>query len=146
VVALLDGLYDELWTGGKASYKLGGIIEDGGDLIIHAPQMKEFSRTHGKRIERFGYAPIERIREIVSASPELSQDLCVAAHLAHVAYGSQSNGEQSFRITLSSAISRERCEAAKLSYADPSGFDIESFRDDADTLIVERAGRDLYIV
>ena len=37
VVALLDEHYDELWVGGKASYKLGGIIEEGGELIIYAP-------------------------------------------------------------------------------------------------------------
>jgi nickel-dependent lactate racemase len=146
VVALLDSHYDELWTGGKASYKLGGIIEDGGELIIHAPQITEFSRTHGAGIERFGYAPIERIRELVETSPDLAKDLCVAAHLAHVAYGSRPEGGQRFRITLSSGISRERCESANLSYADPSEFDIESYRGDADTLIVERAGRDLYLV
>lgn len=146
VVALLDSHYDELWTGGKASYKLGGIIEDGGELIIYAPQITEFSRTHGEGIERFGYAPIERVREMVAASPDLARDLCVAAHLAHVAYGSQSNGEQRFRITLSTAISRDRCEAANLSYADPLEFDIERYRSDTDTLIVERAGRDLYVV
>ncbi len=146
VVALLDSHYDELWTGGKASYKLGGIIEDGGELVIHAPQITEFSRTHGEGIERFGYAPIERIRELVDTSPDLAKDLCVAAHLAHFAYGSRSDGEQRFRITLSSAISRERCEAANLSYANPTEFDIESYRGDENTLIVERAGRDLYLV
>ena len=146
VVALLDDHYDELWTGGKASYKLGGIIEDGGELIIHAPQLAEFSRTHGERIERFGYAPIERIRELVEKDPELARDLCVAAHLAHVAYGSRSGGEQRFRITLSSAISQARCKAANLSYIDPVEFDLESYRQDGDTLIVERAGRDLYLV
>jgi len=146
VVALLDSHYDELWTGGKASYKLGGIIEDGGELIIHAPQIAEFSRTHGRGIERFGYAPIERIRELVETSPDLAKDLCVAAHLAHVAYGSRVGGDQRFRITLSSSISRERCERANLSYANPSDFDVESYGGDADTLIVERAGRDLYIV
>jgi nickel-dependent lactate racemase len=33
VVALLDEHYDELWVGGKASYKLGGVIEEGGECI-----------------------------------------------------------------------------------------------------------------
>ncbi len=146
VVALLDGHYDELWTGGKASYKLGGIIADGGELLIHAPQITEFSHTHGGGIERFGYAPIERVRELVSTHPELAENLCVAEHLAHVAYGFDSNGEQRFRITLSSAISRERCEAANLAYADPLRFDLSNYSGDGDTLIVERAGRDLYIV
>ncbi|MDI1240681.1 MAG: lactate racemase domain-containing protein [bacterium] len=146
VVALLDTHYDELWTGGKASYKLGGIIEDGGELVIHAPQITEFSRSHGAVIERFGYAPIDIIRELVSTSPELAENLCVAAHLAHVAYGSKPNGDHLFRITLSSAISRERCEAAHLSYADPLKFDLGIYRGDGDTLVVQRAGRDLYIV
>jgi hypothetical protein len=146
VVALLDGHYDELWTGGKASYKLGGIIEDGGELIIHAPQITEFSRTHGVGIERYGYAPIEQIRELVATTPDLAKDLCVAAHLAHVAYGSRADGSQRFTITLSSSISRERCEAANLSYAAPAEFEIESYRRDGDTLIVARAGRDLYLV
>lgn len=146
VVALLDDHYDELWTGGKASYKLGGIIEDGGELIIHAPQISEFSRTHGTGIERYGYAPIERIRDLVATTPDLANDLCVAAHLAHVAYGSRLDGSQRFTITLSSSISRERCEAANLAYADPAEFDIENYRGDGDTLVVERAGRDLYLV
>src|ERR1043166_9803664 len=34
VVALLDSHYDELWVGGKASYKLGAIIEEGGELTL----------------------------------------------------------------------------------------------------------------
>ena len=150
VVAVLDRHYDELWTGGKASYKLGGIIEDGGELIIYAPHLTDFSRTHGEKIERFGYAPIEQIRKMVAKSPELAEDLCVAAHLAHVAYAGRENGkgtvEPRFRITLSSQVSKERCAQTHLSYTDPAAFDIESFRDEADTLIVERAGRDLYLV
>ena len=36
VIAILDKHYTDLWTGGKASYKLGGIIEDGGELVIYA--------------------------------------------------------------------------------------------------------------
>ena len=38
VVALLDEVYDELWVGGKASYKLGPIMEGGAELIIYAPR------------------------------------------------------------------------------------------------------------
>lgn len=150
VVALLEDHYDELWTGGKASYKLGGVIEDGGELIIHAPKLAEFSRTHGARIEKFGYRPIEAIKEMVDRTPELREDLCVAAHLAHVSYGSRRNGEAErvarFRITLSSAIDKERCEAANLSFLDCEEFDLENYRDDPDTLVVERAGRDLYLI
>ncbi len=59
VVALLDEHYDELWVGGKASYKLGGIIEEGGELIIYAPHLRAISETHGLLIEKYGYAPID---------------------------------------------------------------------------------------
>jgi nickel-dependent lactate racemase len=150
VLAVLDRHYDELWTGGKASYKLGAIIEDGGELIIYAPHLTHFSRTHGKKIEKFGYAPIERIREMAESEAELTEDLCVAAHLAHVAYAGRQNGvgafEPRFRITLCSQISKQRCEGANLGYADPNKFDLESLQRDPDTLIVQRAGRDLYLV
>ena len=150
VVALLDRHFDELWTGGKASYKLGGIIEDGGELIIYAPHLTQFSRTHGKKIERFGYAPIERIKELAASEPELAEDLCVAAHLAHVAYAGARADDGSvggrFRITLASQISRERCERANLGYTEPAELDIDRLEQDPDTLVVERAGRDLYLV
>jgi len=150
VVAVLDRHFDELWTGGKASYKLGGIIEDGGELIIFAPHLSHFSRTHGKKIERFGYAPIERVREMATAEPELADDLCVAAHLAHVAYAGRQNSdgtfEPRFRLTLSSQISKERCEKANLGYADPTELDIDRFQKDPETLVVQRAGRDLYLI
>src|SRR6202008_1815055 len=59
VVALLHEHYDELWVGGKASYKLGGIIEEGGELIIYAPHLRSISETHGRLIEKYGYAPLD---------------------------------------------------------------------------------------
>nr|MDQ3802927.1 lactate racemase domain-containing protein [Acidobacteriota bacterium] len=86
VVALLDEHYDELWVGGKASYKLGGIIEEGGELIIYAPHLRAVSETHGRLIEKYGYAPLDRVREVVALSAELQANLAVAAHLAHVSY------------------------------------------------------------
>ena len=64
VVALLDEHYDELWVGGKASYRLGAIIEEGGELFIYAPHLRCLSVTHGEFIKKFGgYAPLEKITE-----------------------------------------------------------------------------------
>src|SRR5262249_25950256 len=71
IVALLDEHYDEMWVGGKASYKLGAIVEDGGELLIYAPQLKGISTTHGRLIEKYGYAPLEQVREMVDGSDEL---------------------------------------------------------------------------
>src|SRR5258705_11129449 len=52
VVALLDRHYDELWGGGKGSYKLGSIIEAGGELIIYAPELNQLSATHSYLIQK----------------------------------------------------------------------------------------------
>jgi nickel-dependent lactate racemase len=150
VVALLDEHYDELWVGGKASYKLGGIIENGGELIIYAPQLKCLSETHGALIEKYGYGVIERMQELVAESGELEENLCVAAHLAHVAYAGRTtaSGEivPRFQITLASQVDEATCRRVNLGYMDYHKFDRSDYEDDADTLIVERAGRDLYLV
>src|SRR5438477_11314182 len=93
VVALLDEHYDELWVGGKASYKLGAIIEEGGELIIYAPHLTKLSETHGALIEKYGYAPLESVRDMLGVSQELRENLCIAALLAHVAYAGRLDHE-----------------------------------------------------
>jgi lactate racemase len=150
VVALLDEHYDELWVGGKASYKLGGVIESGGELIIYAPHLRCLSETHGTIIERFGYGVIQQIQELVAESGELEENLCVAAHLAHVAYAGREieTGRivPRYKITLASQIDEETCRRVNLGFMDYRKFRLEDYENDPDTLIVERAGRDLYLV
>lgn len=150
VVALLDEHYDEMWVGGKASYKLGAVIEDGGELVIYAPHLKGISTTHGALIEKYGYAPIEQVREMVEGSDELRANLCVAAHLAHVSYagriGADGRIEPRYRITLASGIPEDVCRRVKLGFADCGTIDIAAARLDPDTLVVENAGRDLFLI
>ncbi|MET0624007.1 MAG: lactate racemase domain-containing protein [Pyrinomonadaceae bacterium] len=150
VVALLDEHYDELWVGGKASYKLGGIIEEGGELIIYAPHLRAISETHGLLIEKYGYAPIDRVREMVALSTELRSNLAVAAHLAHVSYaGSRDETGKvvpRYKITMASALDEATCRRVNLGFLDHREFRREDYDRDPDTLVVERAGRDLYLV
>ncbi|MFL6253605.1 MAG: lactate racemase domain-containing protein [Pyrinomonadaceae bacterium] len=150
VVALLDEHYDELWVGGKASYKLGGIIEEGGELIIYAPHLRAISETHGLLIEKYGYAPIDRVREMVALSTELRSNLAVAAHLAHVSYaGSRDESGKvipRYAITMASALDEATCRRVNLGFMDHRQFRREDYDQDPDTLVVERAGRDLYLV
>jgi nickel-dependent lactate racemase len=150
VVALLDEHYDELWVGGKASYKLGGIIEEGGELIIYAPHLRSISETHGKLIEKYGYAPLDRVREMVALSTELQNNLAVAAHLAHVSYAGARDATgrvvPRYQITMASALDQETCQRVNLGFMDYRTFKREDFENDPDTLIVDRAGRDLYLV
>lgn len=150
VVALLDEHYDELWVGGKASYKLGGIVEEGGELVIYAPHLRAISETHGLLIEKYGYAPIDRVREMVALSTELRSNLAVAAHLAHVSYaGSRDETGKvvpRYKITMASALDEATCRRVNLGFMDHREFRREDFDSDPDTLVVERAGRDLYLV
>jgi lactate racemase len=150
VVALLDEHYDELWVGGKASYKLGGIIEPGGELIIYAPHLRSISETHGRLIEKYGYAPLDRVREMVALSSELQSNLAVAAHLAHVSYAGQRDETgrviPRYRITMAAALDEATCRRVNLGFMDHRQFRRADYENDPDTLIVEKAGRDLYLV
>jgi nickel-dependent lactate racemase len=150
VVALLDPHYDELWVGGKASYKLGAIIEEGGELIIYAPHLTKLSETHGALIEKYGYAPLESVRDMLGVSQELRENLCIAAHLAHVAYAGRLDHSGKvvprYKITMASGLDEDTCRRVNLGYLNYRMFDYEAMRSDPDTLIVADAGRDLYQV
>jgi lactate racemase len=150
VVALLDQHYDELWVGGKASYKLGAVIADGGELIIYAPHLTRISETHGALIEKYGYAPLESVRDMLGVSQELRENLCIAAHLAHVSYAGRLDEDGKivprYRITMATGLDEATCRRVNLHYLDHQTFNPEDFHSDPDTLIVENAGRDLYQV
>lgn len=148
VIAVLDKHYTDLWTGGKASYKLGGLIEDGGELVIYAPHLTKLSETHGAAVEKFGYAPIEQVKEWAAGSHELQKNLCVAAHLAHVSYsGSGADPKRpKYKITMASGLSDPLCKKVGLGFADHENFDLAAASDDAETLVIQNAGRDLYLL
>lgn len=150
VLALLDPHYEEMWVGGKASYKLGAIVEDGGELIIYAPHLTKLSETHGALIEKYGYAPLESVRDMLGASAELRENLCIAAHLAHVAYAGRTDEHgrvvPRYRITMATGLDEETCRRVNLGYTDYRTIDKSAMNADSNTLIVENAGRDLYKV
>src|SRR5215207_9728413 len=150
IIALLDPHYDELWVGGKASYKLGAIVEEGGELIIYAPHLTRLSETHGALIEKYGYAPLESVRDMLGVSQELRENLCIAAHLAHVAYAGRLDNAGKivprYRITMASGLDEETCRRVNLGYLDYRTLDYEAMRSDSDTLFVSDSGRDLYQV
>jgi hypothetical protein len=87
---------------------------------------------------------------MVEYSDELRANLCIAAHLAHVSYGSSRNAEGQivprYRITLASAVPEEVCRRVKLGFLDHRTFRREDYEHDPNTFLVENAGRDLYLV
>ena len=126
----------------------GAIVEDGGELIIYAPHLTKLSETHGALIEKYGYAPLESVRDMLGASPELRENLCIAAHLAHVAYAGRIDDDgrivPRYRITMATGLDEETCRRVNLGYLDHHALDLESLSSQPDTLLVKDAGRDLY--
>ena len=47
VLSCAPPMYDELWTAGKAMYKLKPALAEGGELIIYAPHLDTVSHAHG---------------------------------------------------------------------------------------------------
>ena len=82
---------------------------------------------------------------MLGVSQELRENLCIAAHLAHVAYAGRIDAEgrivPRYKITMASGLDEETCRRVNLGWIDYRSF--KPIADD-DTLIVENAGRDLY--
>jgi len=145
VVGVAPSMYEDLWTAGKAAYKLDQVVADGGELIIYAPHLREFSLSHGEEVDRIGY----HVRDYFTLQPDKFGDesRCAMAHSTHVrGTGSFVDGVEKARIkvTLASAIDRERCERAGLGYRNPEEFDVDEYRKRDDSLVVEKAGEVLY--
>jgi len=56
VLGITPDIYEELWVGGKAMYKLEPVVADWGlALSVYGPQIREISSSHGDAIRRIGY-------------------------------------------------------------------------------------------
>ncbi|MCL6525815.1 MAG: lactate racemase domain-containing protein [Thermaceae bacterium] len=149
VLSWAPPMYDELWTAGKAMYKLDPALADGGELIIYAPHLDTVSKVHGKYIYEIGYHTVpyflnqwERFKHV---------PLGVLAHSTHVrGSGTWVNGQEHprIRVTLASRIGPEDCQRLNLGYLDPDTLNPEDFanREDEGVLLVRKAGETLYRV
>ncbi len=146
-LAVIPPMYEDLWTGAKGVYKLEPVIADGGEIILFAPHISEFSHTHGQILDRIGFHGTDYFRENWEAYRHYPW--AVLAHSAHVrGTATCVNGVETPRIhlTLASQISRERCEKAGLKYCDPESIDLDWWENctDPDCMYVPRAGEHLY--
>jgi nickel-dependent lactate racemase len=142
-------MYDELWTGAKAMYKLEPAIADGGEVIVYAPHLETVSHVHGKYIYEAGY----HVRDYYLKQWERFKHipLGVLAHGTHLrGSGTFENGIERARIqvTLSSRIPREDCERLGLGYLDPNAIIVDEWknREAEGVLFVPKAGEMLYRV
>jgi len=149
VLSWTPPMYDELWTGAKAMYKLEPAIADGGEVIVYAPHLDVVSHVHGKYIYEAGY----HVRDYYLKQWERFKDipLGVLAHGTHLrGSGTFENGVEQARIqvTLSSKLPKADCDILALGYLDPNSVKPEEWqgREDEGILFVPKAGEILYRV
>jgi nickel-dependent lactate racemase len=147
VLSCAPPMYDELWTGAKAMYKLEAAVALGGEVVIYAPHLDVVSHVHGKYIYEVGYHILpyflndwERFRNI---------PLGVLAHSTHLrGSGVMESGieKPNVKVTLASKISAEDCARLNLGYMDPSTINLDDWKDreNEGILFVPKAGEILY--
>jgi lactate racemase len=149
VLSVLPQMYDDIWTGAKGMYKLEPAIADGGEVVLYAPHITEFSYTHGVFLDRIGY----HCRDYFLKQWERFADVPrgVIAHSTHlIGLGTYdaSTGVETLRIkvTLATGIPEERCRRVNLNYVDPNSIRFEDWqgREDEGIKLVPHAGETLY--
>ena len=147
ILSIIPERYDDVWTGAKGMYKVEPVLEDGGEVVLLAPHISEFSYTHKKVLDQVGY----HIRDYFVKQWDKFKDFPwgVLAHSTHLRGGGVfEDGVEKPRIkvTLASQISPERCQAMNLGYLDPSTINPAEWegREDEGVLLVPNAGETLY--
>jgi lactate racemase len=149
VLSVMPAMYNEIWTGAKGMYKMEPVVADGGEVIIYAPHIHEFSLTHGKYIREIGY----HVRDYFVKQPGRFDHVPagVRAHSTHLrglgSYDPVTGIENArIRVTLSTGISEADCRAVNLGYRDPATINVAEWiaRQDENLLVVPRAGEFLY--
>ncbi len=149
VLSVLPRMYDDIWTGAKGMYKVEPAIADGGEVVLYAPHITEFSYTHGAYLDRIGY----HCRDYFLKQPDRFVEVPrgVIAHSTHLigqgAYDATS-GVETLRInvTLATGISEERCRHLNLNYTDPRSIRFEDWqgREEEGLKLIPHAGETLY--
>ncbi len=147
VLSCAPKMYDELWTGAKAMYKLEPAVAIGGEVIIYAPHLDVVSHVHGKYIYEIGYHTLEYFLNDWERFKHIP--LGVLAHSTHVrGSGVWLNGAEkpNVRVTLASQVPPEDCAKLNLGYLDPASINIAEWqnREDEGILYVPKAGEILY--
>jgi nickel-dependent lactate racemase len=149
VLSSAPPMYEELWTAGKAMYKLEPVLADGGELIIYAPHLREVSRVHGKYIYAIGYHVLDYFLQQWDRFRHVP--LGVLAHSTHVRGAGQFRDGIEYAhvdVTLASQITPEECARLNLGYCNPAEINLSDWqnREDEGILFVEKAGEMLYRV
>jgi len=127
VISCALPIYSELWTAGKAMYKLEPAVADGGELIIYAPHLSTVSAVHGEDIFAVGYHVLAYFLDQWERFSHVP--LAVLAHSTHVKGAgtfdvATSTEHPRIEVKLASQISPEDCARLNLGYLDPRSVDL----------------------
>jgi nickel-dependent lactate racemase len=114
VVYLDPEEFHSTWLGNKAIYRLRMAMADDGELIILAPELKEFGEDSeiDRLIRKYGYRGTPTTLKAVKENEDLRNNLSAAAHLIH------GSSEGRFKITYcpGPGVSREEIENVGFEY------------------------------
>ena len=147
ILSCASPMYDELWVGAKAMYKLEPVLAAGGELIIYAPHIHEVSVVHGKFIRQVGY----HCRDYFLKQWDQFKDLPwgTLAHCTHVFGGGtfeQGVEHPRAKVTLATGIPEDVCREINLGYRDWRTIRVDDYanRETEGVLLVPKAGEQLY--
>ncbi|MBN1181970.1 MAG: DUF2088 domain-containing protein [Bacteroidales bacterium] len=116
VVVYLDPAeFKSTWLGNKSVYRTRMAIDDGGELIVLAPGLKEFGEDKeiDKLIRKYGYQTTPEVLKFVDENEDLANNLSAAAHLIH------GSSENRFSITYCpGTLTKQEIESVNFKYAD----------------------------
>lgn len=149
VLSCAPPMYDELWTAGKAMYKLEPALAAGGELTIYAPHLHVVSHVHGRYIYEIGYHVLPYFLQQWSRFKHIP--LGVLAHSTHVRGDGRFQDGVEFpraHVTLATQLPQADCDQLALGYQDPAQIDISAWQDreEEGILYVPKAGEMLYRV
>ena len=147
ILAVTPPIYEELWVGGKAMYKLEPVVADGGELIIYGPQIREVSFVHGEQIRHVGYHVRDYfVKQWDRFCNEPKLILAHSTNVRGVGEFDESGERPRIAVTLATGIPEDVCRAINLGYQDPRSIDVDAWRrQQHDTMrVIENAGQVLY--
>lgn len=128
------------------AYKVEPVVIDGGQVVVYAPHVHEIAATHPE-ISEVGYhcrdyfvKQWDRFRVVPWGV------LAHSTHLRGAGTYDETTGEEHGRVTvtLATGIPEQRVRAVNLDYLDPAAIDLEAWATAPETLVVPRAGEDLF--
>lgn len=147
ILAVTPPIYEELWVGGKAMYKIEPVVADGGELIIYGPQISEVSFVHGTQICRVGYHVRDYfVKQWDKFCNEPKLILAHSTNVRGIGEFDESGERPRIAVTLATGIPEDVCRSINLGYQDPRSIDVDSWRrrQTDDMRVVENAGQVLY--